>query len=55
MLATILELLKATSPIWVPLVTGLVGWLVPSPFQKKKSAEQAIADAFDQAAKTGRP
>lgn len=41
-LAIIAPLVK---PVLVPLFTGLVGWLFPSPFQKAAKVPAEVADA----------
>jgi hypothetical protein len=51
----ILAFLSQYSSVILPALTGLVGWIVPSPFQKKAAAEAAIEQSFEEAAKSGRP
>ncbi len=53
--AGVVALLVALKPVLIPLLTGLVGWLLPSPIKQKQSAEQSIVDAIAQGEKTGRP
>jgi hypothetical protein len=51
----IIAFLSTYSSVLLPALTGLVGLVIPSPFQKKAAAEAAIEKSFEEAAKSGRP
>jgi hypothetical protein len=41
----ILTFLDATKAVWLPIATGIVGWLFPSPLQKAANAAAATQAA----------
>lgn len=49
MLASILALLVSLKPVLVPLLTALVGWLVPSPWEVAARGREKTKDAEDRA------
>lgn len=49
MLASILSLLISLKPVIIPILTALVGWLIPSPFQAAERGQASTHAAEDKA------